>query len=317
MTNAIPIRRRPRPSEEGYILVMVVFMIAILVLTLSVAGPVVRKQIQRDRDVETMRRGKQYVRAVRMYYKKFGAYPPSIDALLNTNQVRFLRKKYIDPTSGKDEWKIIRVGQNKTQTLGFFGQPIGGSTIAGTGPGAGGPNPSAGMTTSPGGIGSTGSAFGSTTDTGTTPTLPGATTGTSTDGSTAAGVTATGSTDPNAPGGTSASGTGTGLTGQTFGGGGMIGVSPTSAKQSILVYKKKNHYNEWEFFYDPIAEQMMMQGGNAGAIGQPASTTTVPVGGSGIGSGSGIDGSSGTTTTNPGTSNPGTTAPTLPTAPPQ
>jgi hypothetical protein len=47
-----------------------------------------------------------------------------------------------------------------------------------------------------------------------------------------------------------------------------------------MVYKKKNHYNEWEFVYDPLAEQMMMQGGNTGSIGQPASSTTTPVGGS-------------------------------------
>ena len=67
------------------------------------------------------------------------------------------------------------------------------------------------------------------------------------------------------------------MTGQTFGGAGIIGFSPNSPKQSILVYKKKNHYNEWEFVYDPLAEQMM-QGGNLGTIGQPASATTTPIG---------------------------------------
>ena len=40
---------------------------------------------------------------------------------------------------------------------------------------------------------------------------------------------------------------------QTFGGGGIIGFSPASPKQSILIYKKKNHYNEWEFLYSPLA----------------------------------------------------------------
>jgi len=34
-------------------------------------------------------------------------------------------------------------------------------------------------------------------------------------------------------------------------------------RQSILVYKKKNHYNEWEFVYDPIAEQTMQAGATA------------------------------------------------------
>jgi len=291
-----------RPSEEGYILVMVVFMVALLVIAMSLAGPVIRKEIQRDREIETMHRGKQYVRGVRMYYKKFGAYPPTVDALINTNQIRFLRRKYIDPTTGKDEWKIIHVGQNKTQTLGFFGQPIGGSTIAGIGPGAGGPNPSGGMFNSPPGTGGSGSTFGST-NFGTTSSTPIGTTGSPSDGSSGTGAAGTTSTDPNAPGGTTPSGTasstGSGLTGQTFGGGGIIGVSPNSPKQSILAYKKKNHYNEWEFFYDPIAEQMLMQGG---AIGQPAGTPT-QVGAPGVTapgvSGPGIGGGSATDPTNP------------------
>jgi type II secretory pathway pseudopilin PulG len=278
MSNRNPMRRR-KLSEEGYILVAVIFMLAILIIAMAVAAPVIKKEIQRDRDIETMHRGKQYVRAVKLYYKKFGAYPPTVDALVNTNQIRFLRKKYIDPTTGKDEWKIIRFGQNKTPTMGFFGQPIGGTGVAAAGIGPGGTGSSIGT-----GIGSPtggGSIFGST-DSGTSPTAPpGATpTGTaggSTDASSGA-AGGSGSTDPNAPSGSSGAGSGGGLTGQTFGGGGIIGVSPTSPKQSILVYKKKNHYNEWEFFYDPIADQMMMQGGNTGMIGQPAGGAANPPG---------------------------------------
>ena len=83
--------------------------------------------------------------------------------------------------------------------------------------------------------------------------------------------------------------------GQTFGGGGIIGFSPQSPKQSILVYKKKNHYNEWEFLYSPLMDQQTMAGGNTGIVGQPASGTTTPIGGAG--------------TTTP-------TTPTVPTTPP-
>ncbi len=36
---------------------------------------------------------------------------------------------------------------------------------------------------------------------------------------------------------------------------------PASPKQSIVVFKKKNHYNEWEFTYDPIMEQLNAMGG--------------------------------------------------------
>jgi type II secretory pathway pseudopilin PulG len=277
--------RRCKPSEEGYILVVVMFMLAILILTLAVAVPVVRKDIQRDREIETMHRGKQYVRAIKLYYKKFGAYPPSIDALVKTNEIRFLRKKYIDPTTGKDEWKIIHVGQNKTQSVGFFGQPIGGAALGGTGPGANGPNSSSGMFNSPSGSGPVpgSSASGSPPSSSGAPADPNAPNGgTTPSGANPGGPSGvSGTTDPNAASGSSTPGSSTGLTGQTFGGGPMIGVSPNSPKQSILVYKKKNHYNEWEFFYDPLADQMRMQGGmqggnigNAGLTPTPSPTPT-------------------------------------------
>ena len=144
--------RSRQPSEEGYILVAVIFMLAILILSLSVAIPRVRADIQREREEETMQRGKQYIRAIQLYYKKFNAYPPNVDALIKTNDIRFLRKKYIDPTTGKDEWKPILFGQNKTpQAMGFFGQPLATASMAGIDPAGGntgiagaGANPAAG-----------------------------------------------------------------------------------------------------------------------------------------------------------------------------
>jgi hypothetical protein len=55
-----------------------------------------------------------------------------------------------------------------------------------------------------------------------------------------------------------------GIGGQTFGGGGIIGFRPDVPKKSILVYKTKSKYNEWEFVYDPIIEQTTIPGGNNG-----------------------------------------------------
>ena len=122
-------------------LVVVIFMLAMLILSLSIAIPRVRESIQRDREEETMQRGKQYIRAIQLYYRKFNAYPPNVDALVKTNDIRFLRKKYVDPTTGKDEWKAIMYCQNKTpQAMGFFGQPLAGTgcgASAGIGPAGG------------------------------------------------------------------------------------------------------------------------------------------------------------------------------------
>jgi len=260
MQRITPIRRR-KPSEAGYMLISVMILLAIFLIVMTVGAPKVAESIQRDRDLETMHRGKQYIRAIQLYYRKFHAYPPNLDALVKTNEIRFLRKKYIDPVTGKDDWKPITFCQNKTpMAIGFFGQPLGGTgcgALAGIGPsggnGIGGANllstsASAGgglFSNTAGGTGSTagvGSAVGST-------------------GSDAA-------VDAN---GTPINNTGSPLgNGPTFGGGGIVGVAPASPKQSILVYKKKNHYNEWEFLYSQLMDQQMIAGGNAGAIGQPA-----------------------------------------------
>jgi type II secretory pathway pseudopilin PulG len=277
MKKSAPIRRSPRPGEEGYILLAVIFMLTLLMISLALAAPKVAKEIQRDREVETMHRGKQYMHAIKLYYKKFGAYPPNVDALLKTSNIRYLRKKYIDPTTGKEEWKPIRFGQAKTQTLGFFGQPIagagsaGGSVVAGVGP-SGGNNLGSGL-------GSTGSLINSGTSTG------GATPGTNptdpTSGATPSGTTP----DPSQTSGTAGStgtglgSTGSGVSGQTFGGVGIIGFSPNSPKQSILVYKKKNHYNEWEFVYDPLSDMTTISSGGAGSLGQSTGTPGNTTGG--------------------------------------
>ena len=133
--------RKPIPaSEQGYVMLIAIFLIALLVIALAVAAPNVARSIQRDRDVETFHRGMQYRRAIQLYYRKFKAYPPNVEALLNTNDIHFLRKKYIDPMTGQNDWKPIAFGQNKTPTaMGFFGQPLAGnaSTLAGVGPSGG------------------------------------------------------------------------------------------------------------------------------------------------------------------------------------
>jgi type II secretory pathway pseudopilin PulG len=274
-------------SEQGYVMLIAIFFIALLVISLSVAAPKIARSIQRDRDLETFHRGMQYRRAIQLYYRKFHAYPPNVEALVNTNDIRFLRKKYKDPITGQDDWKPIAFGQNKTPTaMGFFGQPLAGnaSTLAGIGPGGAGGLPGA---TTPGGAfegSSSGSGiFGSSGDTGQSPAAGGSSPTDNSGGTTGTDGSGTvGSGGGTSTGGASSTGAGTGNSsspsGPTFGGAGIIGFSPASPNASILVYKKKQHYNEWEFTYDPLSDMQTVGGGNAGLVGQPASSTTTPVG---------------------------------------
>jgi type II secretory pathway pseudopilin PulG len=281
MKNPSPTRRKR--SEQGYVLLMVIFLLALLIIALAVAAPRAAKQIQRDHELETMHRGKQYIRGIRMYYKKFGSYPPNADALYKpTNNIRFLRKKYADPTTGKEDWKPILYGQNKAPlAMGFFGQPLGGA--AG---GCVGSNPLGGGITSMSGSTSGSSLFGAPT--GSDPSCLG--TGLNSPGTTPP-ANPNAPVDPNAANSSGVPGSTTGLsgqTGQTFGGMGIIGFAPNSPKQSLMVYKTKKHYNEWEFVYSPQAEQLMQQmsgGVSTGPNGQPL--------GGGLGNNSGFGNNTG------------------------
>lgn len=270
---------RHKQSENGFVLLGVLILLVLFVIAMTVAAPRIAASIQRDRDMETMERGKQYIRAIQLYYRKFNAYPPNMDALVKTNNIRFLRKRYIDPITGKDDWKPIQFGQNKAPiAMGFFGQPLGGTggaVLAGTGPSGGNGLQGSGMFGNSGPVGTspTGGLF---NNPGTPTTGAPATGGT---GTTGTGTTGTGTTGSGTTSGGTSSGTDTGsgpTGGQVFGGGGIIGFSPASPKKSILVYKKKDHYNQWEFTYSPLMDQQMMGGGNTGGIGTPAGGPNQP-----------------------------------------
>lgn len=294
---------RPRGSEDGYILVAVLFLVALVLIGLAVAAPRMAKSIQRDKEIELVHRGEQYRRAIKLYYKKFGAYPTSIDQLLDTNNIRFLRKRYTDPITGKDDWRLIHLGQAKVPPMGFFGQPLAGI------PGAAniGSPVSAATGKTAGGTSAFGqSSFGSTSMTPTSPfggTAQDVPQGDSEDSGTDTGVTggsaasnppgtntganpapgaqspgATSASNPTSPMNPSAAGTsGTSAFGSNatkgsngFGAGPIVGVGIPSTKASLLDYKKQTHYNKWEFVYNPIEDQMEQAAGMLGA-GQGAS----------------------------------------------
>lgn len=299
MNRPSPTRCPSRPGEEGYILLAVICLLALFTISLSVAIPAITKQIQRDRELETIERGKQYIRAIKMYYKKYGAYPPTVDALVKPSgpgNLRFLRKKYLDPITGKDDWKPIYFGQNKApMAMGFFGQPLAGAGMAGVGPGVAGAQtlgtsltPSTGMNGTP--IGGDASASASPSDSSTA-----------------------GAGNASSPGAGGTTG-GSPLGGQTFGGMGIIGFSPASPKKSILVYKTKDHYNQWEFVYDPRTDITVVSAGGGPAGASPVAPTgsgSAPGTGGLTGSGSGFGafpssgfGSSSGTSTTPPTTNP-------------
>jgi len=85
--------------------------LGVMAVFASVAMPVWRTVVQREKEEELIFRGEQYVRAIRLFQRKFAnAYPPTVDLLL---EQKFLRKKYKDPMT--TDGAFVLVYQNMLQ----------------------------------------------------------------------------------------------------------------------------------------------------------------------------------------------------------
>ena len=109
MTSSRPIPNLRRRSERGYILITIILFVSLIAIAAVIMAPVIAFQVKRDREEELIHRGVQYSRAMKHFVKKFGRYPMGLEELENTNQVRFLRRRYKDPITGKD-FKILHMG---------------------------------------------------------------------------------------------------------------------------------------------------------------------------------------------------------------
>lgn len=325
--------RNSRSGEQGFLLVGVIVMAALVLIALSVAAPILAKDLKREKELEAKHRGEQYVRAIRLYYQKMNSYPASVKALESTNNVRYLRQHYLDPMTGKDDWKLIGLGQAKTTVKGFFGQPLSGLSNS-----SGGLGSAAGLQS--GGVPNTGGTTGSSTGTTGTGTGSTGTTGSTGDqsGSGAGSGSAFGSSSGSGSGGFGSSSFGqNGASGgdSAFGAaptGPFVGVGIPKAGASIITLNEQTDYSTWEFIYDPRIEQLYAKsnifgGGIAtstGGLGSASGLSSTPgTGSNGSSSGSSIFGSSttGTGTTGSGTTGTGsggtTSTPTSPTTTPQ
>jgi type II secretory pathway pseudopilin PulG len=282
MRHYLPVRaidpcRRQR--DGGYLLLAILLMMALMIIAATIEAPRIVQQMKRDREEEMIHRGTEYARAVKKFYKKFGRYPTTLEQLDNTNQIRFLRKRYKDPLAKDGKWTLLHYGDIQTllnrngpgtpaAALGFQGQGQAGS-ILGPAPGgapftngpssdgsggtfAGSPTEGAQFTNGPASDGS-GSIFGGGQAGGATGTVgsqPGNSLGNSPFANSVNGQTGPPGSQPgNALGQNSAGAN------QTFGGGAIVGVASVNKEPTIRVYNKKKKYNEWVFIYDPTSDR--------------------------------------------------------------
>jgi len=287
---------RAHQGEGGYVLLTMLLVISLMAITAIAIMPAMSYQIKREQEQEMIHRGTQYSRAIRTYFKKFGRYPTRLEDLDNTNNLRYLRKHYKDPITGKD-FRLLHYGEQGVTLAGG----IGGGSIPGANPiaAAGGLNGAAGTNSAFGGSGfgnsGSNSGFG-----GSGVNSNGVFSQTSSfGGNSNSGFGANSNSQPNSgqsgtsPAGadpTQAKGTSEGDDAssgkQPFTGGAIVGVASTSKKTGLHEFNHKKKFNEWQFVYDPTTDR-------GGLITTPNQPSLAGFGGGGFGGAQGINPQSG------------------------
>jgi hypothetical protein len=107
-------RNLSRADQGGYALLIVMFMVALVIIAAAEVVPDMLTQGRRQKETELIWRGKQYDRGIKLYYKKLGKYPQSLNDLFQEQpgNLHFMRKPYKDPMNpAKDgSWRLIYVG---------------------------------------------------------------------------------------------------------------------------------------------------------------------------------------------------------------
>jgi len=241
-------QRKKLRAEDGYALLLMVFLTALLVVSSLYVGLRLTTEAKRQKEEEMIWRGKQYVRGIKLYYKKTGRYPTTLDDLTKgsgVGNIHYMRQAYKDPMNKEDgSWRFLYVGPNG-QLIGSLKPPPTNSLLPQSG----------GLGTPAAALGGAGGLLPSQQPGSTTPqtpsgSQPGANPG-ATPGSSDGTNSGTGASDsssnpqPIVPTET-----------PTIIGGNIIGVGSKVNEKSIKVYEKAKNYRLFEFYWDPSKDAL-------------------------------------------------------------
>ena len=98
-----------RRKDSGFALLLVFLMAAVIAISLYMEIPRIAFESQRQKEQLLVERGEQYKRAIQVFYTTNKRYPARIEELESLNNRRFLRRRYIDPMTGKEEWRLVHI----------------------------------------------------------------------------------------------------------------------------------------------------------------------------------------------------------------
>lgn len=303
MKNRSFMRTRGR-GQQGYALLIVMFLLTLLVLMTITVAPSVLTDGRREKETEMVWRGKQYVRGIKHYYMKTHRFPVDLEDLTKPKTgIRFLRQAYKDPMNDVDgSWRLIYVGPNgqligslKNRNTGGPGLGVPVSSMAASSSSSFGNSSFGGSSSSFGNssFGGSSSSFGNSSFGGSSSSFGNSSFGRSSFGSgnsqnSTMGSSGFGNNATNPIGQPSANGENPEGTDAASGqepagpvdtpviiGGNIIGVGSKVNKKSFRWYDKAKNYREFEFVWDPSKDTA----GGVGAPGQLGPGLGTPIGG--------------------------------------
>ncbi len=306
--------RRGRSEESGYALLLVLFMMTVMLITSTAVLMNRRTEGMRQREDQMIWRGNQFVRAIRLYYRKTGHYPQDLDALeKGVANLHFIRTEALtDPmnTDGDGKWRFIYtnatgqiIGSVKYATmqqmaiLDLYGAQVAALKKSDSDSdwdedGAGQNEPGSTNNCPPGTLMPSGSAATAQSTT----SMPGQGSAPSPAPTTPfGGFTLGGGSRTQSQSGCMAQLPGmpamapaaleamvqmkpTGPVDSPVIGGFLVGVGSTVDRASVKVYKGGKKYDQWEFIYNPIEEQALAIQQGLSQVGAGTSLMGSPAG---------------------------------------
>lgn len=132
MVMAMTLTEKIKPrlyNESGTTLLAVMGIMTLMAVALLAAAPVIQREIQRERELEAIRRGEEVAEAIREYvaFYRGSKLPESMDDLLEglpqgTKRRMILRESSaIDPLSEDGKWRLIKPDP---QTIARFAKRV-------------------------------------------------------------------------------------------------------------------------------------------------------------------------------------------------
>ena len=114
-----PATARRKQTQGGFILLVIFMMAGAVALMLYSQLPRVAFESEREKEQVLIDRGEQFIRAIQLYQlDNAGQWPQSLDDLEKKGNKRYLRRRYLDPYTGKNEWRLIHTnGGQLTDSL--------------------------------------------------------------------------------------------------------------------------------------------------------------------------------------------------------